>query len=92
MSRPHSVIAPESIDALVLEFQTKPFNVSERARKLGVNRSALLYHLRGGKVGAIMRGKPSRVLIRQAWQAIAKGDKEAASDLLKKAAAKVLVE
>lgn len=73
--RPFSTFTPDLVDKLNAEYRVKPFNISARARELGVKRTALHYHLLGGKVARIMRGQSWQSAVRLAHQGARNGNK-----------------
>lgn len=75
MSRRNTVLPPERVAALWAEYQDRPFNISARARELGVLPCTLSYHLRGGKVGRILSGRTWRAVIYRAHRAFRHGDR-----------------
>jgi hypothetical protein len=87
--RPFSVLTPEAVAALVTEFDAKPFNISARARALGVKPSALSYHIRGGKIAAVLSGSTWCASMKRAYRALRTEDFAAAARCLREAANRI---
>ena len=86
--RPYSVLTPEQAATLWAEYQARPFNITARARALGIKRDTLAYHLRGGKAGRIL-GKHWRSAARQAATEFKRGDKTKAAEWFREAANRI---
>jgi hypothetical protein len=88
IGRPHSVLTPEQAAALWAEYQDHPFNISARARALGIKPSTLAYHVRGGASAVILRGH-WRAAAKVAFQAFRAGDKAKAAEWFREAANRI---
>lgn len=84
--RPYSALTPMLVSQLWAEYQEKPYNVSARARALGVKPSTLAYHIRGGKVARVMKGTTWRAAAKLAYRAFSRGDRTEAAAWLREAA------
>lgn len=51
MGRPFTKLSPERVEREREVYRQAPYNISRRAKTLGVDRSTLWYHLRGPKSG-----------------------------------------
>jgi hypothetical protein len=87
--RPFSVLTPEAVAGLVAEFNAAPFNISARARALGIKHQLLSYHLNGGKVGAALSGTTWRAALKQAYRALRADNTANAAHWLREAAARI---
>ena len=85
IGRPWSVLTPQQAAAAWAEYQEKPFNISERARQLGVKTHTLGYHVRGGAAACILRCH-WRAAARAALQSFNAGDKAKAAAWFREAA------
>ena len=87
--RPFKVLNAEIVSRLWSEYQDRPFNVSQRAREMGVKPCTLAYHIRGGKIDQVMRNTSWRAAINLSHMAMRRGDKKAAAQWLREAADRV---
>lgn len=87
--RPFSVLSQEQVDDLCAEYKSGPFNISERARQLGVKASTLSYHIRGGKAAHEMASSTWIAASRCAHTAYRRGDLKAAAAWMRKAAGRI---
>ena len=86
--RPYSVLTPEQAAALWAEYHDRPFNITARARALGISRDTLGYHLRGGKAGRIL-GNHWRTAARMAATEFKRGNKAKAAEWFREAANRI---
>lgn len=86
------VLLTAQVANLWAEYQQKPYNISERARALGVKPPTLAYHLRGGKAWAITRCTSWRGAVKRANRFFRLGDRKAAAEMLREAAARMEAE
>ncbi len=87
--RPFSVLSAEQVAQLLAEYDAKPFNISARARSLGIKPSCLSYHIRGGKVAAALGDATWCAAMKQAYRALRRDDRPAAARWLRVAAARI---
>lgn len=88
IGRPYSVLTRAQAAALWSEYQDRPFNISQRARALGIKAPTLAYHLRGGASAVILRGH-WRGAVKVAFQAFRRGDKAKAAEWFREAANRI---
>ena len=88
IGRPFRVLTPEQAAALWAEYQERPFNISQRARELGIKQPTLAYHVRGGASASILRGH-WRAAAKVAFQAFRNGDKIKAAEWFREAANRI---
>ena len=79
------MVTPELIKQQCEEYASKPFNISERARQLGIKKGTLSYHIRGGKASAIYAHSWRRIAA-SACGKFRNGDKAGAVAALREAA------
>lgn len=87
--RPFSVLTPEIVAQLLTEYDAKPFNISARARAMGIRPSCLSYHLRGGKVAVVLSGTTWCAAMKQAYRALRREDRPGAAKWLRIAADRI---
>lgn len=89
IGRPLRLFAPGQLAELKAEYIRKPFNVSERARILGVDRSVLGYHMRGGKSARIFASSSWRQAVYAAYTMHRQGKLRESARWLRVAAARM---
>ena len=90
MGRPYTTTTPQLVDKLIKEFAQKPFNISRRAKELGISRSTLGYHLRGGISGRYTNAASWVAAVKHAYRSAAMDNKRKAAAWLKIAAQRIL--
>jgi hypothetical protein len=84
--RPFSALTEETVESLLKEYRAKPFNISARARALGLKPATLSYHIRGGKSVRGISPTDPRTMIQMAYRLEKKGKRKDAAAWLRKAA------
>lgn len=87
--RRYTVLTSALVSELWAEYQERPFNISARARALGIKTSTLSYHMRGGKVSRAMSCGTWVSAARNAHAAFRRGDKKDAAAWLREAAQRI---
>lgn len=92
IGRPFTALTPAKVASELAKFETAPFNISARARKLGIARSTLQYHLAGGKSARFIAENSWKCAIWAARAAYRQGKRAEAVALLHEAARRMEAE
>lgn len=88
IGRPYSVLTAAQAAALWAEYNDRPFNISARARALGIKPSTLGYHVRGGASAQILRNHWMSAA-KLAYQSAKRGEKAKAAEWFREAAIRI---